>query len=375
MLFACGICHGHIQQSSLSLSCSGICDKHFHYQCVNLPEDLQKYFDLASGLSWKCPDCVRKCFCVDSESLNIFLQDKFNELVGSMKDVFNNLKIDLLKDVEKRKIAESTASISPVKFSDIVKNKSKPAVIIEPKDANQDSQKTKSDIASTINPVDSDIHISKVKSVKHGGILVGCSSIEDNSRFKKIAQEKLADSYVIKEVKGIHPRVKIVGLTHRYSSEELQDLFEHVVKVNSDIFNPNSVCNVVKIWPTKKKPNIFQAIFQIDKPTYDRLMAAGGFFVGYDFCNVYDALEINRCYKCNGFGHSSRVCTVKVCCPRCSEEHEVKDCSAANLKCINCVKAAKKSDTILDTGHAAWDTRCPTYLIALQQLRNNILSS
>ncbi|XP_063912086.1 uncharacterized protein LOC135128936 isoform X2 [Zophobas morio] len=326
MFSVCGACHGHIQGVSLSILCSGICDKRYHLTCVNVPADVHKYLDMNVGLCWKCPDCMRKCFCVDSENLNTFLQEKFNDC-------------------------------APVKYADIIKNKSKPAVIIEPKNVEQNSQQTKSHIASTIKPSES----------------VGCSSTEDNSRFKKIAQEKLADSYIIKEVKGIYPRVKIVGITEKYSSEDLEEILDHVIRINSDIFDPNSVCKVLKFWPTKKKPNVYQAILQVDKISYDRLISSGGLFVGYDYCYTFDAVELNRCFNCNSLGHSSYVCTQKICCPRCSGDHNVKNCIAANLKCINCVKSAEKDKTTLDTGHAAWDTRCPTYLKALEKLKRDLL--
>ena len=372
MLSVCGACHGHIQGVSLSILCSGICDKRYHLTCVDVPADVHKYLEMNVGLCWKCPDCMRKCFCVDSENLNTFLQEKFNDLVGSLKDTFAVLKTDLLNDFTKRSVGNADAS-APVKYADIIKNKSKPAVIIEPKNVEQNSQQTKSHIASTIKPSESGIHISQVKTVKRGGILVGCSSTEDNSRFKKIAQEKLADSYIIKEVKGIYPRVKIVGITEKYSSEDLEEILDHVIRINSDIFDPNSVCKVLKFWPTKKKPDVYQAILQVDKISYDRLISSGGLFVGYDYCYTFDAVELNRCFNCNSLGHSSYVCTQKICCPRCSGDHNVKNCTAANLKCINCVKSAEKDKTTLDTGHAAWDTRCPTYLKALEKLKRDLL--
>ncbi len=375
MLSVCGACHGHIQEVSLSILCSGICDKRFHSTCVDLPADVQKYLNLENGLCWKCPNCVRKCFCVDSDNINSFLQDKFNDLVGSLKDTFALLKTDLLKDFTKQRAAINSDANTPVKYADIIKNKSKPAVIIEPKNIDQNSQQTKSHIASTIKPSDSGIHISQVKTVKRGGILVGCSSTEDNSRFKKIAQEKLAESYIIKEVKGIYPRVKIVGMTEKYSLEELEDLLDHVIRINSDIFDPNSICKVLKFWATKKKSNVYQAILQVDKLSYDRLISSGGLFVGYDYCCVFDAVELNRCFNCNAFGHSSRVCNKKACCPRCAEEHIVKECTSTNLKCSNCFSSTEKDKNEMDYGHAAWDSRCPTYLKALEKLKKDILLS
>lgn len=52
-----------------------------------------------------------------------------------------------------------------------------------------------------------------------------------------------------------------------------------------------------------------------------------------------------RCYKCQRYGHTAGSCRAKLRCPRCSLEHEFKDCplnavenasNASNLKCPNC---------------------------------------
>ena len=42
---------------------------------------------------------------------------------------------------------------------------------------------------------------------------------------------------------------------------------------------------------------VFQALLQVDKQSYDRLMAAEGIFVGYTYYNVFDAFGVNRWYK------------------------------------------------------------------------------
>jgi hypothetical protein len=69
-------------------------------------------------------------------------------------------------------------------FAEIAKNKIRPAVIVEPQDHVLDSLSTKNVVAENINPRESDLQISSVKNVKNGGVLVGCSSTEGNSRFK-----------------------------------------------------------------------------------------------------------------------------------------------------------------------------------------------
>jgi hypothetical protein len=238
-------------------------------------------------------------------------------------------------------------------FAEIAKNKIRPAVIVEPQDHALDSLSTKNVVAENINPRESDLQISSVKNVKNGGVLVGCSSTEGNSRFKQIAESKLSKDFLVREVKGISPRVKIA----KYSDDDLLDLVEHVIRVNINIFN-----------------TIYQAILQVDKKSYECLNKSGDLFVGYDYCAVFDALEVSRCFNCSALGRTSRTCTNKLACPRCGESHTIKDSKVVNLKCVNYLNLSAKAAE-MDCGHAAWDSRCPVYINALDKLRSDILGA
>jgi hypothetical protein len=134
-------------------------------------------------------------------------------------------------------------------------------------------------------------------------------------RFKKLALEKLSDKYDIRELKGVHPRLKTVGMTERYEEAELSGLLEHVLLV---ALKSDTSCKLIKYWPTKRNRDIFQAVVQVDRATYDKLIAAGSVFIGYDHCYVFDAVEILRCYNCNEFQHSSKNCKQKRSCPKCA---------------------------------------------------------
>jgi hypothetical protein len=210
MIPNCDKCYGIIDASANTannLNCAGVCNKRFHYECVDAPEPLHKYFAVVSGLFWKCPDCVSRCFSFDVDNLNHFLEHKFNSLVGNLKDTFLELKGDFLKMAPQLKHA---AKSEPT-FAEIAKNKIRPAVIIEPKDHALDSLSTKKVIAANINTRESDLQISSVKNVKNGDVLVGCSSTEDNSRFKQIAESKR-----ILSLERFSLRVKIAGITQKY---------------------------------------------------------------------------------------------------------------------------------------------------------------
>ena len=57
-----------------------------------------------------------------------------------------------------------------------------------------------------------------------------------------------------------------------------------------------------------------------------------------------------RCFKCQKFGHSSRLCRNEAVCHRCGEKHSEENCNNA-AKCINC-----------SGPHGASSRECPVWL-------------
>ena len=95
MIVPCGFCLAVIDGKygkSLSVSCSGICNKRFHPACVDTTPTVTKYINTVPGLTWKCKDCERNCFSIDYAGLNTFLEDKHQELVDNLNIVFETLK-------------------------------------------------------------------------------------------------------------------------------------------------------------------------------------------------------------------------------------------------------------------------------------------
>lgn len=91
---------------------------------------------------------------------------------------------------------------------------------LKPKNSGQSNCQTKLDLLNTINPVDAQIQISKVKNTQNGGLLVGCSSDVDKEKFIKLAQKKLSDEYVVKNLRGINPRVRVAAISEKFTADE-----------------------------------------------------------------------------------------------------------------------------------------------------------
>jgi hypothetical protein len=182
-------------------------------------------------------------------------------MLENLNEIFLTLKTDFIKIAEEKlkpfhlltATPATLAPPAPLSYSQTLKNKSQPAVIIKPKKPNQDVSVVKSDINSKINPIESKLNVTKVKTINEGGLLIGFSSKEDNARFKRVAVEKLGADYDIHEVKGILPRIKVVGMTQIYKENEIVDFVDHSVNYNYTGTELNPECKLIKLWPTKKK--------------------------------------------------------------------------------------------------------------------------
>lgn len=254
--------------------------------------------------------------------------------------------------------------------------KSESAVIVKPRNTTQKNSQTKGDFLHEINPLEHNLLISSVKNISNGGIVIGCTNEKEASKLKEVAKGKLAEKYEIRDAKNLNPRIRLVGISEKLEESEL---VEFVKYQNKSLFSENSECKLIKLWPTRKNSNVFQAILQVDVITYNNLMSGGDgkLFVGYDYCDVYDSIELRRCFKCNGFNHHSNRCTVQqYSCPRCAEDHQVKDCKAVDLKCVNCLKLNKKDKELhVDVNHAAWDTRCFVYNHKVKEYKAKIYAA
>ena len=398
---SCGSCRVKFTSREQTISCEGHCGNQFHPACCHVPSDAIKLLGKISGLSWQCEKCLAVSTKFKPDTLKQVFEQKINEVVKEMENIVIKMRSDITQiatekleevNIQLKKeyvlLAESKAnelsfpSTSSITTKTTDNNlystalKSKSSVIIKPKNPNQKNYETKSDILHNIDPVKSDINISSVKNIKDGGIVLGCSNENELVKFKTLANSKLSERYEVKDLRSVNPRIRVVGM-----SEKLKDevLVNYVKYQNKNLFNlEKPECKVLKIWHTKKNNCVFQAILQVDVNSYNNIMSIGNgkLFIGLDVCDVYDSVVLRRCFKCNGYNHHSGNCQIdKHYCPRCAEQHLLKDCkvSDGNLQCINCIKFNEKNkDSIVDIKHAAWDSKCHVYRQNVEEFKSKL---
>lgn len=375
----CSFCDKHFDQQS-SLACSGVCNRLFHYSCLSVSSDLGQFLSSVPGLSWKCTFC--KDLPLSKQLSDIFDQrcsSIFSDLGAKfelMKDQFMKLAADKLNELSTSVLSSVPltpavpTSSSAVTFADKLRLSPHTKIIIKPKNQEQSISKTKRDILDNVNPINADININKVKHIKNGGVVIDCQHKADGSKFQKIANDKMSNNYIIREVKNILPRVRVVGFTELYNQDTL---LRFIKRQNADLFLANSECNVVEIKSTKKRSDIYQALLQVDLSLYAKLLDSGQLMIGLDTCDIYDALSVPRCFKCNKFNHSKKFCKNRLSCPRCAGDHDIAKCTSDIKCCSNCKIIKASNDLDFDVSHCVWDyAKCRSYELAVEKLKSDV---
>ena len=78
-----------------------------------------------------------------------------------------------------------------------------------------------------------------------------------------------------------------------------------------------------------------------------------GVFISHQFLlpvKYRPQIQPTRCYKCNRYGHTAKLCKNEITCAKCSNKHPTKECDSQIKKCINC-----------GSDHYCFDKSCPKY--------------
>lgn len=369
----CGFCETSVIRKQ-AIFCSGSCKNVFHGECANVPGELVSFLNSVAGLEWKCSNCRNIDSKNDKKKLNDLLEKHCNDLLQEFTAKFDRLKNEFLAEsISKINIVASSApSIQKQTYAQASSKPPVQKIIVKPKDPNQVSSVTKSDLMQVMNPINLDVQIDNIKHMRDGGVVLGCS--EGISELQKLAEDELSSKYDVYRLKSVHPQIRIVGMSECYDNETL---IHFLLKQNSDIFSANSKVNVIRSWSTKKKGNVFQALLQVDMHTFNLVASRGHVLIGFDSCTVFEALEIPRCFKCNKFFHTKKYCKNQVSCPICSLEHEVANCPDVNKhNCSNCSNLKQTLKIDLNTNHAAWNyDSCFAYKRAIDKLKSDLFGT
>jgi len=97
-------------------------------------------------------------------------------------------------------------------------------------------------------------------------------------------------------------------------------------------------------------------------------MAKGKVYMNWRAHNIKGYINVNRCFKCHGYGHIAKACNQESLCEKCGEKDHMKiSCIKSTVVCINCKRSRRGNDQ-----HAVRILDCPEYKRHLEIYKSKI---
>lgn len=336
---------------------------------------------LCSGCSGVCPSEVRvlqlkssrvlKLLCTDCEMvLSILnhsalpkLQDNLSKEIAIIHDVMKNQenKIEnqmglintLIKEIKELKEEKQKKTYANVTTNSEV-------IIVKPTEK-QESQTTKKELKSSIDPKTMSISVENIRTGREGAVIINCNDTTTKEKIKKTVQEEFGTKYNITEGKKKEPKVIIRGVESEFIEGKNEDIIEALVNQNDLNSEEASKISIVAKYKQNGSLNKGNIILSTELNLKNKMCQLGKVNIGWRRCTAHEYYNVIRCYKCARYGHMAAKCQNNITCFKCAESHKTSECQSNFEKCINCLEASKKLKKSLDIKHPVTDINCPCY--------------
>lgn len=365
---ACCVCKKN--SDKFLVKCDG-CSKETCQECVTLTASEIKVLQLKNkrSLVYYCGDCTS----TDAPRLWNKMLQAHEALIQTQKELIASHKVALEeKDKELQNLREKFSTLDKGNYAAVLSGRKQmssemkekiPTLVIKPKDSNQTCFETKKQVAEIIQNCEYGIGVRRTRNCPEGAIKIKCRTKNELDIMVTSMESTaaMAGKYTTEVEKLNKPRLKVVQIEKDYSPEELKSL---ILKQNNLQCDPDGL-KVVYMQKIIAK-NTFTAYLEVSASLYTEIMVERDMriFVGWQRCRVYNDLNLRRCWKCGGYGHTGKNCKNEQHCQLCAGAHDTKSCENKEVeKCVNCIKANEQYNADRPIDHCALDERkCETYL-------------
>lgn len=226
-----------------------------------------------------------------------------------------------------------------------------------------DSKATLQELKKKIDPSKIGVQIGRIRNSARGTIAISVSNKNSATLLQQAISEH--EEFECKEAKKNHPYLRVLNVPSEVKTEEILS----AICAESDKTN----CRVAFQNRVKGTDSRHVAI-QLSPRYWHQLTQKGYLSVSWHRLKIISFVPVQRCYKCQSFGHNSTKCNhTKTICPWCSGLHQLKDCVSTSEtgKCINCVRNNSAYKTSFDTKHPTNSTQCKVFLLHKQRMTNS----
>lgn len=305
------------------------------------------------------------------------LFQKVEKTVNILKE--ENIKLKIL--AEHQQINKSYSQVVSMGNSGVVtslvkKPKTEHKLIIKPKQEGKirDSNEMKNILFNEIKSKENIIRIKNLRNLKDKTIILDLEGEEDI----KVIKSQLENSNILmmRQPGKILPRIILYDVPTEIKDdvliEKLIDKNLPVEYSKDDFLKEIKV--LFKIKPGGKnadsKKGLNNVVLGVSGRVRNYILGQERVFVGFRSFRVQEFISVTRCYKCQGYGHTSAVCRreTEICGHCAMEGHGYKQCpnKAEEAKCYNCGIRKKPNN------HEVTSKKCMEYVKNMEIYKSRI---
>lgn len=194
-------------------------------------------------------------------------------------------------------------------------------------------------------PEDSGAEIRAIRKTTAGEVLLELRKCDDRARFQEAIQKAVGDKGTVRSVSP-SLRLEILDLDALTTKTDVEDALRR------DYPTLRGELKVTLFSPNQREQR--KALVQMGEEEASPILQKGKMKVGWVVCRVRRRVEVDRCFRCLGYGHTRRGCTGpdrSGDCWRCGgKDHKASTCNATPLCALCSVVPEAKSDHVQGSG-------------------------
>jgi hypothetical protein len=141
-------------------------------------------------------------------------------------------------------------------------------------------------------------------------------------------------------------------------NEEIRDIISHQNNL-AHVVDPIINFKFTKRFFNDARP----VVIEVSPNLRREIILLGKIKIRWSMCRVEDFVVITRCFKCLGYGHTSKYCKSQQKCSYCAEDHHWNECGQQlHTRCSNCLRAnsyIQEEGKKTNVNHNVFSKDCP----------------